>query len=117
MNVEPCKAVKEGRTKPRKKKNYIADKIDADLIDSDEDETTTDALEDIADTGRLFVRNLSYLCTETDMKELFEQYGTLTELILPIDDTTERPKGTSCAFDPENTYQFYRFCLYRISIT
>ena len=44
-------------------------------------------------SGRLFVRNLSYLSTESDLKTLFDEYGTLTELILPIDETTDKPKG------------------------
>lgn len=37
--------------------------------------------EQIEDTGRLFVRNLSYSCTEEDLKALFSKYGTLSEVI------------------------------------
>lgn len=31
--------------------------------------------EDVAESGRLFVRNLPYTCTEDEMKELFTKHG------------------------------------------
>lgn len=31
--------------------------------------------EDVAESGRLFVRNLPYTCTEEEIKELFSKYG------------------------------------------
>ncbi|KAJ1553881.1 hypothetical protein HK405_006629, partial [Cladochytrium tenue] len=47
----------------------------------------------IADTGRLFVRNLPYLCEVADLEKLFGQFGQLTEVHMPIDRDTGRPKG------------------------
>lgn len=47
----------------------------------------------IADTGRLFVRNLSYACTEDDLRGLFEPFGPLTEVHMPIVRETKKPKG------------------------
>ena len=41
----------------------------------------------------MFVRNLSYVTTETDLKGAFEPFGQLTELILPLDEETEKSKG------------------------
>ena len=41
----------------------------------------TDPKELISDSGRLFVRNLAYTCTENDLKELFSQYGQLSEVL------------------------------------
>lgn len=38
------------------------------------------AIAQIEDTGRLFVRNLTYTCTEADLKDLFSQYGPLSEV-------------------------------------
>lgn len=32
-------------------------------------------MEDVAESGRLFVRNLPYTCTEEDIKELFSKHG------------------------------------------
>ncbi|KAK3600296.1 hypothetical protein CHS0354_027139 [Potamilus streckersoni] len=49
--------------------------------------------EDIAESGRLFVRNLAYCCTEEDLSKLFEKYGPLTEVHLPIDTFTKKLKG------------------------
>ncbi|CAK9798743.1 Probable RNA-binding protein 19 [Anthophora quadrimaculata] len=49
--------------------------------------------ESIAESGRMFIRNLSYTTTEDDIRKLFEKYGPLTEVNLPIDRTTRKPKG------------------------
>ncbi|KAF7722066.1 Multiple RNA-binding domain-containing protein 1 [Apophysomyces ossiformis] len=47
----------------------------------------------IEDTGRLFVRNLSYFCTEDDLRNLFSKYGTLSEVHMPISRDTKQSKG------------------------
>lgn len=47
----------------------------------------------LAESGRVFVRNLSYTCTEDDLSALFGQYGPLNEVYMPIDRETKRPKG------------------------
>lgn len=31
--------------------------------------------EDVAESGRLFIRNLPYTCTEDEIKELFSKHG------------------------------------------
>ncbi|KAG0162704.1 Multiple RNA-binding domain-containing protein 1, partial [Apophysomyces sp. BC1034] len=49
--------------------------------------------ERIEDTGRLFVRNLSYFCTEDDLRSLFSKYGTLSEVHMPISRDTKQSKG------------------------
>lgn len=47
----------------------------------------------IAENGRLFVRNLSYSCTEADLRALFEPFGPLVEVHLPISRETKQVKG------------------------
>lgn len=47
----------------------------------------------IADTGRLFVRNLPYVCKEEDLEVLFSKFGLLTEIHLPIDPLIKKIKG------------------------
>lgn len=49
--------------------------------------------ESIAESGRMFIRNLSYTTTEDDIRKLFEKYGPLTEVNLPIDRITRKLKG------------------------
>ena len=49
--------------------------------------------EPTADSGRLFIRNLAYTCTENEIKELFEKHGPIAEVHLPIDKTTKRITG------------------------
>lgn len=49
--------------------------------------------ETIADTGRMFLRNLSYTCTVADLEDLFGKYGQLSEVHLPLDSYTKKIKG------------------------
>lgn len=49
--------------------------------------------EDVSESGRLFVRNLPYTCTEEEIKELFSKHGPLSEVLFPIDTLTKKPKG------------------------
>ena len=37
-------------------------------------------------SGRLFIRNLAFICTEADLEELFSKYGPLTETRVLVDD-------------------------------
>ncbi|XP_033748627.1 probable RNA-binding protein 19 [Pecten maximus] len=52
-----------------------------------------DEEETIAESGRIFVRNLTYTCTEEDLHQLFEKYGPVSEIHLPIDSLTKKMKG------------------------
>lgn len=47
----------------------------------------------IAETGRLFVRNLPYSATEDDLKTIFEPHGALEEVHIVLDKATRRSKG------------------------
>ncbi|KAK6496625.1 Multiple RNA-binding domain-containing protein 1 [Arthrobotrys musiformis] len=51
------------------------------------------AIEKIEETGRLFVRNLSYSITELELEELFSPFGELEEVHLPMDSKSHTPKG------------------------
>lgn len=47
----------------------------------------------IAQTGRLFVRNLPYSATEDDLKAVFEKFGEVREAHIVLDKTTKKSKG------------------------
>lgn len=47
----------------------------------------------IVETGRIFVRNLSYKCTEEDLRALFEPFGPISEIALPTDSKTKKTKA------------------------
>ncbi|XP_061585092.1 probable RNA-binding protein 19 [Cololabis saira] len=49
--------------------------------------------EEVSESGRLFIRNLPYTCTEEELKELFTKHGPLSEVLFPIDNLTKKPKG------------------------
>ena len=49
--------------------------------------------ESIGETGELFVRNLSYRTTEQDLEQLFNPFGQVTAINMPIDTLTKQPKG------------------------
>ena len=111
LKIESCKKLKDLKSHPKKnkkpdppKKKFLSEKIDPDLVDSDDEDNSekkSEEVEDVAESGRLFIRNLSYLCTEDDLKTLLCSYGTLSELILPIDEISKRPKGQDQHFDLE----------------
>ncbi|KAK9877154.1 hypothetical protein WA026_016897 [Henosepilachna vigintioctopunctata] len=65
--------------------------------------------EEIAESGRIFLRNLAYTTTEDDLKPLFEKYGPLTELNLPIDRSSRKMKGfgTVTFLMPEHAVKAY----------
>ena len=44
-------------------------------------------------TGRLYLRNLSYACTEEELLELFSNYGPTTEVFIPIDKHSNQSMG------------------------
>ena len=52
-----------------------------------------DGGETVAESGRLFVRNLSYEATEDDLTALFSAFGPLAEVTLPVDRLTKKIKG------------------------
>ncbi|XP_025831297.1 probable RNA-binding protein 19 [Agrilus planipennis] len=49
--------------------------------------------EDIAESGRIFIRNLAYTTTEDDIEKLFAKFGPITEVNLPVDPITRKLKG------------------------
>jgi cold-inducible RNA-binding protein len=42
---------------------------------------------------KIFVGNLSYETTQTDLESLFSEAGDITEVFLPVDRNTGRPRG------------------------
>ena len=44
------------------------------------------------ESGRLFVRNLAFTCTEADLDQCFRKFGALSEVRIPVD-KSRRPKG------------------------
>ncbi|KAF6774936.1 hypothetical protein AHF37_05861 [Paragonimus kellicotti] len=48
---------------------------------------------DIRESGRLFVRNLSYQCTEEDLEKLFSAHGALSDIHLAYDIKKQTSKG------------------------
>lgn len=109
------------------KMHPIADPLEEELEDvneaevvSDKEESKADILDTssakkelnvnmIAETGRVFVRNLPYSCSEDDLRSLFEKYGPLAEIHLPISKETKISKGFAhiMYMIPENAITAY----------
>ena len=47
----------------------------------------------LAESGRLFVRNLAYACKEDHLRQLFSKFGPLSEVQIPIDRETKKSKA------------------------
>eukprot|EP00090_Calanus_glacialis_P001961 TRINITY_DN11462_c0_g1_i3.p1 TRINITY_DN11462_c0_g1~~TRINITY_DN11462_c0_g1_i3.p1 ORF type:complete len:820 (-),score=288.95 TRINITY_DN11462_c0_g1_i3:42-2501(-) len=50
-------------------------------------------VETVGESGRIFVRNLSYTATEEDISDMFTKFGPLTETSVPVDRLTRKYKG------------------------
>ena len=42
---------------------------------------------------KMYVGNLPFSATETDLRELFGRYGAVTDILLPADRDSGRPRG------------------------
>ncbi len=42
---------------------------------------------------KMYVGNLPFAASDNDLRDLFSNYGTVTDLFLPMDHTTGRPRG------------------------
>ncbi|XP_014244006.1 probable RNA-binding protein 19 [Cimex lectularius] len=56
-------------------------------------ESEMDSVESIAESGRIFVRNLPYTVSEDDLQAAFGKFGQISELVYPVDRTTREHKG------------------------
>lgn len=61
------------------------------------DKTEHQGTASIEDTGRLFLRNLPYGATESDLRELLEPFGELSDIHLVLDKHTRKSKGFALA--------------------
>lgn len=82
-DVKKSKVFKETVREKVKQKEEAHKKYEAVLAET----------EPLEESGRLFVRNLNYTCTQDDLEQVFSQYGELTEVHFPIDKSTSLPKG------------------------
>ncbi|XP_036318086.1 probable RNA-binding protein 19 [Rhagoletis pomonella] len=49
--------------------------------------------EGIAESGRIFFRNLAYTVAEDELQKLFEKFGPIADINLPVDAVTRQIKG------------------------
>jgi multiple RNA-binding domain-containing protein 1 len=66
------------------------DQLEKDVDNSDGDVASDD---EIDDSGRLFIRNLPFTCSEEELRERFSQFGELTEVHIPLDSAASRARG------------------------
>ncbi|KAF9447641.1 RNA-binding domain-containing protein [Macrolepiota fuliginosa MF-IS2] len=61
--------------------------------DEEDGEEVNPVRETILRTRRLFLRNLAFSCTEADLTELFQTYGELSQVHIPLDSQSKQSKG------------------------
>lgn len=68
-----------------------------------------DEVEAVAESGRLFARNLSYACTEEELQAHFSQCGSVSQVHLPVDRNTRKSKGFALItyLFPENAVEAF----------
>ncbi|EAL65101.1 RNA-binding region RNP-1 domain-containing protein [Dictyostelium discoideum AX4] len=103
--------------KKEKKKDKKKNKKDNDN-DGDDDESKIKPIkyfehdytkedEDVGESGRIFVRNLSYSTKEEDLEKVFSKFGKISEIHIPIDYDSKKSKGIAFILYliPENAVQ------------
>jgi hypothetical protein len=78
---------KEKRAKKEKKEKKNEDE------EKEEEKKEEEQVEEQDDTGRLFVRNLPFSASEDDLYKLFKKHGDISEVHIPIDRETKKPRG------------------------
>lgn len=65
--------------------------------------------ESVCESGKLFFRNLAYTITEADLQKVFEPFGPVADINVPIDATTRKIKGfgTVTFVMPEHAVKAY----------
>jgi RNA recognition motif-containing protein len=54
--------------------------------------------------NKLFIGNLSFKLSEDDIRELFQKFGNITEVAIPINRETRKPRGFAfVTFDGEDS--------------
>ncbi|KAH8101233.1 hypothetical protein BXZ70DRAFT_935079 [Cristinia sonorae] len=63
----------------------------------------------ILQTARLFLRNLSYSCTDEELMTLFKPFGEVSQVHIPLDPLAKTPKGVAYVTfaDPTNAVAAY----------
>ena len=89
INVESDKNMKQQDEKEEEEEEddlaFLKSKTTDNFSDDEDERKSTTIRNTLADTGRLFLRNLSYQCDEDTIRESFSKYGKLTEVHVPVD--------------------------------
>ncbi|GAC98704.1 RNA recognition motif containing protein [Pseudozyma hubeiensis SY62] len=67
-------------------------------------------VDQIMDSGRLFIRNLPFAANEDDIQSFFESFGTVKQVHIPLDKQTKASKGLAFVSfsDPSHALAAYR---------
>jgi len=65
------------------------------ILEPEVDDVVTFNEEEDEDPGRLFVYNLHYTTTEDELREIFEPFGEITEIHIPLDTETKMSRGVA----------------------
>ncbi|KAI0078426.1 hypothetical protein K474DRAFT_1593990 [Panus rudis PR-1116 ss-1] len=91
-NLDDEKAFEQSDDEPdepsSKKQNKVCIPLDLDDKPPEDSVKAT-----ILETSRLFLRNLSYTCTDDELLELFKPFGEVSQVHIPLDPSTKNPKG------------------------
>ncbi|KAM3716826.1 putative RNA-binding protein [Dirofilaria immitis] len=73
--------------------NRISDGNTEDYIHETREAEVEAVVGKILETGRLFVRNLPYMCSDEDLRYLFNKYGEISDLQVIVSKKTRQCKG------------------------
>ncbi|THH23232.1 hypothetical protein EUX98_g7946 [Antrodiella citrinella] len=87
----------------------VAMPVDPPILESPQASPEDPTRSTILQTARLFLRNLSYTCTDEELMSLFKPFGEVSQVHIPLDATAKTPKGVAYVSfaDPKNAVAAY----------
>ncbi|KAI9457851.1 hypothetical protein HD554DRAFT_2141462 [Boletus coccyginus] len=93
LNVMIVEGAKDAPTPRPNKRRRLADEDDRNGKPAEHPPPDDAVKETIQQTSRLFLRNLTFSCTDNDLLSLFRPFGEIAQVHIPLDPVSRQSKG------------------------
>ncbi|KAL6949098.1 Multiple RNA-binding domain-containing protein 1 [Hanseniaspora vineae] len=108
-DVDPVNATRPESEEMQEDTHKAEEELPLEEEQEDQEDQEEKNLKLIRETGRLFLRNISYTASEKDFRQLFAPYGNLQEVHIALDTRTGKSKGFAYILfeKPDDAVQAY----------